>query len=345
MGKGNRKRNIKSGDYITVKKIGYTAANNPEDMKKKCLVCRTYESLKEIEKMTLDKFRMNFRVPIKLYKYFPNISDKENNINFSLQALENNTVFLQNPYNFDDTFDSNISLDLQKFIKYRTDCDDIQKYLTEQQGDLETLINEYKEYKSFLGNRFRVTCFTTTPYSLLMWALYANDYKGFCVEYNIDPNVSEYESVYNNLFPCVYSYPRPDITELLLKSKDGNLTNEELWLVYRNGILRKGVEWVYQDEWRFILPQNHTGSNFNISFYPISKVFFGNKMIIEERKTIIDICKKKNIPYKGMLNLTKTFFKWTNVRFCAKIVISIVLFSLNVKIHAHEKFIMKIKSH
>ena len=291
----------------TLREIGRTAAYNPEDMKNKCFICREYKHLKKIEKMTLSTFRWKFPVPGKLYKFFPNISDKETNINYSLKALEDNTVFLQSPYNFDDTFDSNISLDFKIFTKYRTGYDDIEKILAEQ-GVVETL-NEYKEYKSFLENRFRVSCFTTMPYSLLMWALYANNYKGFCVEYNIDRQNSEHESIYNNLFPCIYSYQRPNITELLLKAKDGDLSDEELWHIYRNGILRKSNEWVYQDEWRFLLPQDYTANDFNVSFFPISRVLFGNKMTLEERKTIIDICKNKNIQYKGMLKSNGNIFE------------------------------------
>ena len=54
-------------------------------------------------------------MPLKLYKYFPNTMKEEKNDdgqivlkNYSLEALESNTVFLSSPDQFDDVYDSDI---------------------------------------------------------------------------------------------------------------------------------------------------------------------------------------------------------------------------------------------
>ncbi|MBP5287883.1 MAG: hypothetical protein J6Z08_08305, partial [Elusimicrobiales bacterium] len=180
--------------------------------------------------------------PKKLYKYFPN---KENsNENYSIQALENNTVHLSSPSDFDDVYDSDIYMDYDLFERNRlieycqrcgiavnnaTSTNDIgnmflkaifisfQKYhnylniFTKfPQSEMERLDNilfcrslnlkmqsiadlgkavalvlqeEYSDYIKQLKETFRIACFTTNPLSQLMWAMYADCHKGFCLEY------------------------------------------------------------------------------------------------------------------------------------------------------------------
>lgn len=40
--------------------------------------------------------------------------------------------------------------------------------------------------------------------------------------------------------------------------------------------------------------------NFNCRFFKIKKVFLGNRMDTQNRLEIIDICKRKQIPYVGV---------------------------------------------
>lgn len=73
-------------------------------------------SLEEIQKLTQNNFCLqNIRsMPSSLYKYFPNtISEK--GINYSQEALKNNTVYLQNPALFDDPYDCAMSANEQNF--------------------------------------------------------------------------------------------------------------------------------------------------------------------------------------------------------------------------------------
>ena len=41
-------------------------------------------------------------------------------------------------------------------------------------------------------------------------------------------------------------------------------------------------------------------TNYNVAFFPITKVFLGNRMNPENRKSIIEICHSRNIPYVGV---------------------------------------------
>ena len=127
------------------------------------------------------------------------------------------------------------------------------------------IVSSFKDYSRSLQNTFRASCFATTPFSQLMWGgSYANEHKGFCVEYTVLPNDPLYTTVYYNLFPMIYCKTRPNMTERLAKVEDNDLTKEWLWDIYFHGALRKSIDWAFQNEWRLLLPM---GSNLKDSGY------------------------------------------------------------------------------
>lgn len=332
-----------------------------------CVVNGAIMNLDEIERMGYQKFglRSKLNMPRKLYKYFPNIAKKsdENVINYSMQALKNNTVFMQAPNEFDDVYDSDINVDFSEYERLRLaeycrrckiDVHDslstleignllIQSLITEfnQSGSFESAFKEkptskieelsnqsfslrlnielhkgnnlgvalsniirydYEEYCSRLKNIFRTSCFATTPYSQLMWGgSYADCHRGFCVEYTVLPEDDNYKGIYQNLFPMIYCKTRPNMAEKLVKLQDKEITEDGLWDIYSHGALRKSIDWSFQNEWRLLLPlQSNNISDYNIKFFPITKVFLGNRMPPKKRAEIIEICIEHNVPYIGV---------------------------------------------
>ncbi len=166
----------------------------------------------------------------------------------------------------------------------------------------EAIREEYDLFCNQLKTTFRTTCFATSPYSQLMWGgTYANNHKGFCIEYTVLSNEKAYEELFHNLFPVVYCKIRPDMTNRLVDYKDKEPTLENLWDIYLHGALRKSFDWAYQNEWRLLLPLGRNKeTNYNIPFFPITKVYLGNRMNAEDRSKIIDICKERGIPYVGV---------------------------------------------
>lgn len=147
-----------------------------------------------------------------------------------------------------------------------------------------TLCYEYTDYIKRLKNIFRVTCFSTTPYSQLMWGgAYANCHRGFCLEYTILPNNDDYHDIYSNLFPIIYCKIRPDMTKKLVLVKDKEFTEGMIMDIYMQGALRKSIDWAYQSEWRLLLPFKRGITDFNVKFFPITKVFLGNRMKLNEK--------------------------------------------------------------
>ena len=340
-----------------------------------CIVNGAIMNLNEIQNMGFQEFglRSKLNMPLKLYKYFPNVVKKEadgHEVNYSIQALKNNTVFMQAPCEFDDVYDSDISIDYLEYqrlrlIEYCRRCKiEIEETLSVQEvGDvliqalfsalnatgklnsaftkkpdskIEELSNEhfflrldsellkksdlgqavaniihadYEDYSLKIKNTFRTSCFATTPYSQLMWGgAYADCHRGFCIEYTVLPNDKNYQTVFQNLFPMIYCKTRPNMTERIVKLQDKEITEEGLWDIYSHGALRKSIDWAFQNEWRLLLPMRcENTSDYNLAFYPITKVFLGNRMAPEKRKEIIEICHSKNIPYVGIMRNPSVF--------------------------------------
>jgi hypothetical protein len=339
----------------------------PEFLSSYCVINGAIMRLQEVEQMGYNEFsyRAKINLPLKLYKYLPNKSNAESGgmTNYSIQALENNTVFMQSPCNFDDIYDSGIYIDFFEYerlrlMEYCTRCElpigenaKTQEYISAfvqelreawnqhrsfsqsfkkaDQSEMERRSNdlfcsrlmlelsqstelgdavakiirlEYAQYIERLKTTFRTSCFTTTPYSQLMWGgSYADCHKGFCLEYTVLPNDNDYKEIYYNLFPVIYCKSRPNITSKLVSGQDGEISMDYLWDIYFHGALRKSIDWAFQNEWRLLLPmQNTNASDYNIRFFPIAKVFLGNRMEAHEREKIIDICHSKNIPYVGV---------------------------------------------
>lgn len=331
-----------------------------------CLVNGQLMPLQQIESMGWKEFsiRSKLNMPKRLYKYFSNLETKKGDdtvVNYSQQALLNNTVFLQTPTEFDDVYDSDITLDRGEYerlrlVEYCRRCgisvNDkatnqeagdalvqalwpfyqsnglIKAFVCTPEGELEKLANqafcltiqvkcqsaqsfgeavsqaiadEYQQYVEYLKTIFRTACFATTPYSQLMWgAGYADQHRGFCVEYTVLSQDPAYQDVYLNLFPMIYCKTRPDVTTRIVKAKDKMYSDDVLWDIYFHGALRKSIDWAYQNEWRLLLPLGKNKADYNVKFFPITKVFLGNRMTETNRESIIDICKSKGIPYVGV---------------------------------------------
>lgn len=348
-----------------------------------CIINGQIMNLDEVQNMGYAEFslRAKINMPKKLYKYFPNRSTeqldeksgdpiidektgKPKTINYSIQALRDNTVYMQSPSLFDDVYDSDISLNFRDYertrlLEYCRRCElNVNETMSTQ--ELETALlqtigqsfnstgtfdhifkrkpsseheelsdkkfafklgseilkdqnwgtaigrviaSDFTEYSQLLQNIFRATCFATTPFSQLMWGgSYADCHRGFCVEYTVLPNDQKYQKLFYNLYPMIYCKVRPNMTERLTKFEHSEITQEFLWDIYFHGALRKSIDWAFQNEWRLLLPmgQDLGSKDYCVPFFPITKVFLGNRMPQAVRKEIIRICHEKNIPYIGV---------------------------------------------
>ncbi|MEG1285288.1 MAG: DUF2971 domain-containing protein [Romboutsia sp.] len=212
-------------------------------------------------------------IPTKLYKYIGlnDVPECSYNCSFEklneckLDSLKNNELWLSTCQNFNDPFElKTLFIDEDIIIK--------NKYPIE-------LVNQLKD--SYY-NGFLIGCFTTNlTNNMPMWAHYASNHTGFCVEYKI--NKPKF------FYPISYELTRAPANTLCMKSlylirkymnntitdkekKDLNFYNS---LLFHNSII-KNKSWEYENEYRLLYSKEFTEKFVNVS---ANGVLLGNNVI------------------------------------------------------------------
>lgn len=96
------------------------------------------------------------------------------------------------------------------------------------------------------NNKVGVFCLTDKYDAQLMWAHYANNHAGFCVEYDFTKPMNSifYMMAQNMLFPVSYAFERPSLHKIY---HDGNFKEKYLF-----SLLCKDSVWRYENEWRIL---------------------------------------------------------------------------------------------
>lgn len=253
-------------------------------------------------------------MPKSLFKFFPFNHN-------SLKCIETNSVFMNNPSNFNDPFDCLLCANENEFLKYclldylkETDAvgreilsqDELNKLEHSYCGDWEqhngSIYNTFdsvvthicydpelrkerkgsdeisrKLYydrikyenglKELRKNMIQVTSFANiddfklTSY-MELWAHYAQNHEGFCVEYDLTRPIAdsrENAMILGGLLPCEYGAKQI----ILSKRKIYKYINKIPLTAYEQmeldkslmlSFITKSSSWKYENEWRLLLP-------------------------------------------------------------------------------------------
>lgn len=247
----------------------------------------------------------------------------------TLDCLEKDLILFSSPAFFNDGYDTTGFYDLGK-IKQRA----LEKYPPSWKRDLlitdQNLVAFFNDPMLFRLNS--ICCFSTELDSMLMWSLYADSHKGFCVKYSFDRvcitslKPSLIDGDYDlqpvcYLMPVVYSKNRLNIQEIadyfadlqIAASMNGvfidRKTNPTLSLRLA---LVKATEWSYEHEWRLVVQHRPNIREVNYPRVAVSKrptaVYLGSKISEENKAKIIEICRPKRIKmFQAHLKNTKQY--------------------------------------
>jgi hypothetical protein len=170
-----------------------------------------------------------------------------------------------------------------------------------------------------LKKNIHVACFSETYESILMWSHYANDHKGFCIEYNfkelgLNNHVTRFifPVIYNNTIFDMKDYlpdsnkhfenvlenymaginPKDILHGITFPEKDNHVNNMVLFY----NALNKSEVWEYEKEWRYIFPYKNI-ENKDI-YLPVPKpkaIYLGAMVSKENYEKILEIGKEKDI--------------------------------------------------
>lgn len=268
-------------------------------------------------------------LPRKIYKYcFFDEND------YSINNLKHNQIYLNSPDNFNDPYDCCISyffedvwkdiskvhiensmnlsdieqskilsllekgmtiFEIKKKFKYNeTIVEEINFIIEDIQDNIEELYMD-KLQKNIYRN-IKISCFSETHNNILMWAHYAKNHTGFCIEYDIT-NL-DFADFKNELYPLFYKN-KPIIT--FKKAED--IRNLSFFLI---SMLTKFKHWNYEKEWRFIKlcsKENY----FNMPCKP-SAVYLGTKISDDNWQKIVQLCKEQSIHCHKMIKRAESYY-------------------------------------
>ncbi len=246
-----------------------------------------YQKCLESYKVTEAIKIAHYYKPKKLYKYF-------SFDNYWKDNIQNGTLVFNSVYNFNDPLDSRWYLDYERIIKKRVLDDG--RDPTSVEDFLEIIgrngtITLYEEDLLPLYDSFRISCFSETPCSNVMWGHYANKHNGFCLEYDVD----KITSIVKPLMPVVYTEKPFDASDII----DMRGIDDKYVMICP--ALFKSKDWSYEKEWRLILPKKEETLLYHIP-EAITGVYLGFKTLSNESADELEsIAEEHNIPVYRML--------------------------------------------
>jgi hypothetical protein len=144
-----------------------------------------------------------------------------------------------------------------------------------------------------------IACFCETVQSLTMWSHYANNHKGFALEYNMRPTLfSEY--VNWGLYPVIYDAERYDASSYMgwsfLKLIGINSKNPDMFS-HAKCAIHKAPQWEYEKEWRLVDYSQRDylkDSCTEIPYKPVA-IYYGVNISESDKKHLHEIACQKGI--------------------------------------------------
>lgn len=211
-------------------------------------------------------------IPLKLYKYGSFQSQ------FWGKVVYKGQIYFSSASEFNDPFDCKANFDYYRVVRSGKLREELLKLFP---GTAFENISEEMVHKHIIEGIRKDTyvfCFSEVWDSILMWAHYANNYNGYCIEYETN-SIKDY--LLDKLYPVLYEEEYIDITESLI-----NLNVNSGMICY----LTKAKEWYYEKEWRII----RTDQGARYQNKAIKAIYLGNNCTSKIRNEILQWGKENN---------------------------------------------------
>jgi len=185
-------------------------------------------------------------------------------------------------------------------------------------SNLDMILESYfYNLKNEIRNRTKIACFSENIKSPLMWAHYADNHKGFAIEYDFRgnsislcancPNRSCSNIKWAAIYPIIYSDTRFDATQygkwyieqcmkIYLGIKEETVFDDEF--LFTKAALHKSNDWEYEKEWRIICSTPDAATE-QKDCYPIKKkpvaIYLGSQISDIHRKILTHIADANGI--------------------------------------------------
>jgi hypothetical protein len=208
----------------------------------------------------------------------------------SLINLRNDKVWMSNPLNFNDPYDSAMAVMAKEGIMRKGWTAELQLPKQVEHALRRVIIEETVRFNEEMSTKFknsvRVCCFSEVKDSILMWLHYASQHQGICIEYNF--NELQSENVRRKwLFPIIYSKSLFDANSHFISR------NFHQYLALSASIT-KNLCWKYEKEWRFVAASGTIPEKGGLWSMPVPKaIYLGSRITSDDFNRVIQISRKK----------------------------------------------------
>jgi len=204
-------------------------------------------------------------------------------------ALAERAIWLAKPATFNDPFDCALTLDRSLYRSSiihaitaglqqgKIDGKSREKLYKEWPGDgdaFETMRNGIPKILGEMG----VCCFSESSTEILLWSHYADNHKGFCIEFDFQDGTL----FRKNAKKVRYSDTIPKLSAVDFSVPKREETFDILWLT-------KSSHWAYEKEWRVMMSEGD--KNYAMPS-KITSIIFGAKMPESDRRKITEVLRE-----------------------------------------------------
>lgn len=227
--------------------------------------------------------------PAFLYKYYSDKLEK-------FDLVKEQKMWYSAPCNFNDVFDCDISIDetgifnsaLQMVPDKRGVRPGSQMWHQLKQimnKEIRSLRSSFEHMKMTTG----ISCLSESYDSLLMWAHYANNHKGMCIEYEL---MEINKQLSFSPVPVVYSDKKVSFNSINQDTVEADSVR-----VFIESLTSKSLEWSYEKEWRIIRDDGACGESWDT----------------EKKGALLDMIRPKSVILGCMV---KPDFEKTAYKYC-----------------------------
>ena len=228
-------------------------------------------------------------------------------VKHSEDLINNNLMFMRNLDQLNDPLEGDLKCEFDNMIKITLD-EEIFKDVSEEEKEI--IKSEYKkmEIKKYkigwdkVKETVSIACFSEKYDINPMWAHYADNHKGVCIEYNF----WEDKLLRDICFPVYYvdkAYNNYICLKILKEFKAKNRLISQLFL-------KKGKYWNYEKEWRIVIPNNFKSDKLNfrwknrkryLEFLKPKSVYLGYNINNDDKKYMKSLCRDYDIKIYKMI--------------------------------------------
>lgn len=231
-----------------------------------------------------EKLRQTW-IPDKLYKFISLSGDDDQNSK-RLKTLKEDALWFAHPSNYNDPYECKAMYPNRENLEAAG-------YTDKQIESFETVLDP---------DDIGMVCLSAAgSASLPMWAYYANNSEGFCIEYEVIKKDCIHKVSYEDKRVAVgglFTEAQKELFKLKEEGKERSDKADFIGRIFLLNFFMKSSTWAHEQEYRIAYPDlKSIGVNIPVYFFGLktSAVYFGINCTEENRQKILKICKTNKI--------------------------------------------------